>query len=195
MTNWNYETETNAHTTYVDSEVLTLKMGNYTAKIVQVSDGFESPREWDNIGSLWVGSNCRRNYSIGDNDQADIGDDEIETIIAQAGTVSLPVYMYNHNNERLSTTPFSCQWDSGLIGFIYVTSETIASDLVLSNTSETEIKELLNSEIETLDSYVSGEIYGFTIIDNMGSEVDSCYGYYGLEHIKSEVEMLLKNLI
>ena len=39
-------------------------------------------------------------------------------------------------------------------------------------------KEALESEIETYDLYLTGEIYGFNLTDEDGV-MDSCYGFYG----------------
>lgn len=37
--------------------------------------------------------------------------------------VILPVYLYDHSYLSISTTKFSCQWDSGQVGWIYATKE------------------------------------------------------------------------
>ena len=39
--------------------------------------------------------------------------------------VVLPVYMYDHSGITINTTGFSCPWDSGMVGIIYVSKEKI----------------------------------------------------------------------
>ena len=34
--------------------------------------------------------------------------------------IILPLYLYDHSGISMKTTPFSCQWDSGQVGWIYV---------------------------------------------------------------------------
>ena len=60
-----------------------------------------------------------------------------------------------------------------------------------------EIKErvtnILKGEIETLDNWTSGEVYGFVIENSAGDEEDSCWGFFGdykycLEEAKSIVK-------
>ena len=48
----------------------------------------------------------------------------------------------------------------------------------------------LKGEVETYDQYLTGQVYGFTISEEEGDEdeLDSCWGFYGLEHTTSEME-------
>ena len=52
-----------------------------------------------------------------------------------------PVYMYDHSGLVLSSTPFSCPWDSGQVGFMWITDPDIPQDK-LSGVVEGEIGEL-----------------------------------------------------
>ena len=67
----------------------------------------------------------------------------------------LPVYMYDHSGITLSTGPFSCPWDSGQVGFIYVTKEKCDKEQVDFAKAE----DYLKGEIATLDQYVTGDIW------------------------------------
>jgi hypothetical protein len=40
--------------------------------------------------------------------------------------------------------------------------------------------------VETWNQYLSGDVYGFIIEDGEGTDVDSCWGFYGLETVKQE---------
>jgi len=48
----------------------------------------------------------------------------------------------------------------------------------------------LESMIETIDHWVQGECYGYTITDETTGEEDSCWGFIGAEHIGTELASL-----
>lgn len=49
--------------------------------------------------------------------------DEIRDAIDKGEYVGMPVYAYVHSGATVSTSPFSCPWDSGQSGFVYMTRE------------------------------------------------------------------------
>lgn len=48
--------------------------------------------------------------------------EELKQII-RTKHVLLPIYVYQHSGTSMSTTPFSCEWDSGQAGFIYASKQ------------------------------------------------------------------------
>ena len=42
--------------------------------------------------------------------------------------VILPLYLYDHSGITISTTPFGDPWDSGRVGFIYMTREEMLAE-------------------------------------------------------------------
>lgn len=76
--------------------------------------------------------------------------------------IHLPVYLYNHSGITVSTSPFSCRWDSGQVGIIYVLKEKVYEEYNVRNISS-KIKEsvtkILENEILELDKYLTGD-YG-----------------------------------
>lgn len=161
----------------------------------------ESPREWDNFGTMIC---FHRRYDLGDKHNYNSDDysgwEEMEKAIRTdygKGAVILPLYLYDHSAISISTSPFGCRWDSGQIGFIAVSKKTILDNfggkIVTQKTKDKAIK-LLDAEVETYNYYVEGDVYGFRIVDEDDNEVDSCWGFYGtdfltngmLEYINSE---------
>ena len=53
----------------------------------------------------------------------------------------------------------------------------------------------LRGEVETLDMYYTGDVYGFVIEDENGDEVDSCWGYFGSEYIDKDLIPECKSII
>jgi hypothetical protein len=149
---------------------------------VYQSDGHDSPRDWDNLGTM---IHWHPNYILGEKRynrrdfnspmgslQEELGKDLKTAII-------LPLYLYDHSGITMNTTGFSCPWDSGQVGWIYVTRKKLREEKLNKKTNE-EIKDILRGEVETFDHYISGEVYGFCCTDpETGDTIDSCCGYYG----------------
>ena len=89
--------------------------------------------------------------------------------------------MYDHSGVTISTTPFSCPWDSGQIGFAIVTKEELRKEFsvkrITKELTEKATKILLN-EVEVYDQYLKGDVYGFKVLEN-DEETDSCFGFFG----------------
>jgi len=149
----------------------------------------ESPREWDNLSTFIM---QHERYSFGDrefkNDSSYISFENDFKYHLNAvhdctikDVIYLPVYMYDHSGITLSTTSFSCSWDSGQIGYTYVTKEQVRKEYNVKRISsklKEQVLSIMRAEIKTLDQYLIGDIYGFTIKYNDGS-VNSCWGFYG----------------
>lgn len=99
--------------------------------------------------------------------------------------ILLPLYLYEHSGITMSTGPFSCPWDSGQVGWIYVSKECVRKEYgwkKITKSREKQICRYLEGEVETYDQYLTGEVYGYIIEDEYGEELDSCWGYYGDHH-------------
>ena len=84
-----------------------------------------SPREaYDNLGTLYTAHrNYRPEKEFDDHFDIDkVFDGRIgnfrESFLKEY--VALPVYLYDHSGVTISTSPFSCPWDSGFFGIIAV---------------------------------------------------------------------------
>ena len=159
-------------------------------KVVQDSSA-DSPRNWDNLGTMV----CFHNrYDLGDNHNYNSDDysgwEEMKkAIIKEENTaVILPLYLYDHSGISISSSPFSCRWDSGQIGFIFVSKEKALEEFggkIVTAKLKERIEKILEGEIETYRQYLEGEVYGFEIVDEDDDIVDSCYGFYGRNHKES----------
>jgi hypothetical protein len=98
------------------------------------------------------------------------------------------VYAYIHSGMTISTQPFSCPWDSGVLGFVIITKADLRKEYNWKVLTQKRINEVYNrldnimdGEVKVLDYYVSGDVYGFRIEDKNGDIEDSCYGFYGYD--------------
>lgn len=166
----------------------------YTINI-HIDECEESPRtSCDNLGRMIC---FHTRYALGDNHEMNVegakGMENSNDIIA------LPLYLYDHSGLTMNTTGFSCPWDSGKVGFIYVTKEDVRKEYgwkVISQKRREQIEKYLRGEVETYDNFLTGSVYCYTITDPDGIElVDSCGGFYGYEHEKSGLMEYAKNAI
>jgi hypothetical protein len=113
--------------------------------------------------------------------------------VIDAHYLLMRVYMYEHSGICLSTRPFYDPWDSGVLGIIFVNKH----DWVRENgcarwTDETEAtaRKQLEAEVQLMEDYISGRVYGVTVqsntVDEWGNDPneEGCWGFYGddVEH-------------
>ena len=106
--------------------------------------------------------------------------------------VILPLYLYDHSGITMSTSPFSCQWDSGQVGWIFVSKKDVRKEYGVKRIDQKlidKVTEVLVGEVKTYNMYLMGDVYGYKIYEvstcseghEHKEELDSCWGYYGNE--------------
>jgi hypothetical protein len=176
---------------------------NLIAEVVYDADN-ESPREWGNLGTIVCWHNRRhflgdvqpdcsaieylyglmndrefesKRYYLPDLDV--IGEDNILKYF-EKHFVFLSLCFYDHGGIAMSTSTFSCPWDSGRVGFIYVERD---SDEVAGMT-EQKIIDALKQEVKIYDTYLRGEVLCVDIKDRYGEVINSCGGFYAMQEAK-----------
>ena len=147
----------------------TIQHNGYTIEIHYDQYGGESPRDWDNAGTMAI---YHRNYNFGDKLEFNNTDD-LDEYLASGDCYALPIYMYDHGGVTISTSPFSCAWDSGQVGYIYISKEKAKAEGL------TDPLATLENEVSTMDDYLRGEVYGFQVFNADHEELDSCWGFIG----------------
>lgn len=158
----------------------TIEYKGYNIQINQ-DDMAESPREWDNLGTIITF--MRRDYGIGDNNKFS-SSAQFRQWSKREKVVCLPVYAYIHSGITINTGGFSCSWDSGQAGYIYVTYEKIRKEYGIKRVTKKYIDKVtrcLDLEIKTFDQYLTGDTYYYTIEDKEGDHLDSCGGFFGTD--------------
>ena len=154
----------------------------------------ESPWEWSNLGTLicWHGR-----YRLGDNHQFDSPDAFLRDLAgvsdpsdlpmdrlrdrAARKAIILPIYLYDHSGLAMNTIGFHCPWDSGQVGFIYVTLKAVRKEFGVNRVTKVlreKAEDILRAEIVSYDAYLGGRVYGY-VVENNGEEVDACWGFVG----------------
>ena len=160
------------------SEQLDLLPAAFRLRIVRDEDP-QDPREWDNLGTMvcW-----HRRYKLGDEQPRQDSQEYIDNLPPH---ISLPLYLYDHSGITMRTSAFSCQWDSGQVGFIYVPITKVKAEYgwkVLTAKRRAQIEQYLRNEVETYDHYLTGNVFGFELEKQVAGEwepEDSCYGFFG----------------
>lgn len=119
--------------------------------------------------------------------------------IIDANAVFLPVYLYDHGGLAVSTKPFHCPWDSGQVGFIYVSNKDVAKEFegVSGEEALKKARDNLINEVGIYNMYLQGLVYGFTVEsesdEESGKSFDpiSSWGLYGIEQVRQEIKALL----
>lgn len=197
---------------------------------VERDDYTESPRDmYDNISTIYCW--CR-NYVIGDDkpkektawdiladmceEYTDMEADDIDAASENDMIIELQqskdivikyVSCYEHSGITISTAitdyPYNDRWDSGIIGFAFVDYETFVTQCGDAKDWKRRALDVIDSEVETLDQYLRGEVYSYTLekkvhihnekkcphcgevieVDEYDDweEVNGCSGFYGDE--------------
>ncbi len=182
----------------------------------------ESPRKWDNLGTMVC---AHRRYQLGDETGArealdliyehlsdkqlnEMGFDashvpDIERALEATGqAIMLPLYLYDHSGISMKCSPFSCQWDSGKVGFIFVSKAKVRSEFDWKLLNKARLQKMLThleGEVEVYDQYLRRDVWGFELIED-GEVTDSCWGFFGsdpltngiLDHLSDKAKELVR---
>lgn len=181
----------------------TVERSGYKHQIkLYLDDHAEDPRDWDNVCSFAL--NMRR-YNLSNefgwlnfNDYGSFSE-VLEAILERENIVGyLAVYGYSHGGLTLSLSrsgQFGCPWDSGQVGYIFVTEESIKKNFPDLPQEEWEEKayEFIEAEFKTYNAYVSGDVYSYVVSGDLAE--DSCSGFYSvedaIEYAKFEIDAYL----
>jgi len=176
---------------------------HFILKIVQDDDARSPRQDFDNLGTMVC---FHHRYNLGDShsysdprhfleslamELAELEEEVLEEMsmdelmdTIEEHVVMLPLYLYDHSGITMRTSPFSCPWDSGQVGYIYVP----VKDLEKEGLTLQQAEDILEAEVKTYDQYLTGDIYGYILETHEGEHIDSCWGFYGLDHILSELK-------
>lgn len=189
---------------------------------MDIDECAESPREWDNVATIMSNMSKNSDWDISDEgwrmnteEFAEFlhkkldkkcpeikGLKDIDHIVncenAKNCIVCKPIYMYQHDGQTISLSPFGCRWDSGHCGYIFIFKDKILKEFpdASDNNWRDKAEEVIQSEINIYDNYIRKEVYGYCLEEGHTIEhkdlvtgaiwtsteyeiVDSCCGFYG----------------
>lgn len=90
--------------------------------------------------------------------------------------IIMPLYLYDHSGITMSHSSFSCPWDSGQVGWHYMTKDVLDSEF---GGDKERGYACLKAELQEYDNYLQGNVWGYTI-EGPGID-DSCWRFIGTE--------------
>jgi hypothetical protein len=170
------------------------KSENYKGHIIKIyiDEDPDNPREcYDNFGKMVC---FHRRYSIGDKHDFKTPEDFEAFVKSEKGIAVLPIYAYIHSGITIKTGSFSDPWDSGQIGWIYATAQTIRETYMVKRiTKKIRAKaiELLDLEVKQYDNYLTMPSYYFVVEDEDGEEVERFYGFEDVDDCLDEARKIV----
>lgn len=187
---------------------------NRKLQLIQ-DDHADSPRTWDNLCKMiFIGKYSHLGDKHDFNGTYNSFEEHQKAIEKELDVAYIaPVYAYSHSGMTISLTPFNDRWDSGVLGWVVITKKDLRENYSVKRLTKAIIEKGIShaeSEIEILDQYIRGDVYGFKVIKvekcNKGceheEEEDSCWGFYGddinengiLDHLPKEDADFIKQL-
>ena len=200
----------------MDEFVEKIEMGNLVIRIFQDEDPQNPRHEYDHV-SIMVCSHKR--YDLGDKDDVHginfknfNGWSEVREEIKERFKTEyiLPLFLYDHSGITISVGGFSHvdsqRWDWGQVGFIFIPSDVMKKDYpgYGEKTLQDRAEEIMVSEVKEYDQYLTGDVYGYDIVQVSHCEhcdkdteetLDSCYGFYGMEYCRDDAVSQAKHIL
>ena len=98
---------------------------------------------------------------------------------------TIPLFLYDHSGTMYrvgQSNPFHCPWDSGRVGIVALRR----ADWGNGDEPDERLAEYAQSVAEEYSSWANGECYGYVLSDAAGRELDSCWGFIGIDHVRRE---------
>jgi hypothetical protein len=162
---------------------------------IEHDEDASSPDDGDQLGQI---AYCSSRECLGSENVSRDRLDEISAGIRDGSLIGMPVYAYVHSGVTIATTPFSCPWDSGQCGFVYMTKAEAIKEWGKKVITPAVKEKAMKYQIGRVDKYcqyLQGDVYGYVVerfkIDKNGQVYDvdlleSCWGMYGRDYAISE---------
>jgi hypothetical protein len=192
--------------------VETFEYKGYTIKVYQDEDSMNPRTDWDNActmtclhrrynlgdkhhwddseGFLWdiahMDDRLGRTADFNWDGVLKKWDSKNQYLMEQAKKINfiLPLFLYDHGGITMSTGSFGCRWDSGQVGWLWISKERARGEWPLNPEEsqeewENRVHSYMEGEVEVYDHYLTGQVYSYVIKDEDEDIVDSCGGWFG----------------
>jgi hypothetical protein len=166
----------------------------YTIKIY-VDDMAENPaKEWDMLTTYacW-----HRNYDLSNTEEFPNPDDFEEYYQKNKNKlIFAPVYMYDHSGQTIRLSAWNegelpqghARFDTFQLGWAFVHYDKVKEWYgwkYMTKRRIERVRKAIESDTDVYDSYIRGDVYGYSIEDSNGDQIDSCAGFYGYDFEKN----------
>lgn len=88
-----------------------------------------------------------------------------EMFFEKNGYIAIKVYMYEHSGRTISTAPFNNQWDSGLLGYLYIKEDEVEEKIGKKMTKDEVLEDMRSFVNISWKQYIEGDYYYYEISD------------------------------
>ncbi len=140
-------------------------------------DPLNPRKEYDNLTDI---VHWHRRYDFGKR----IEPTSREELVAQAEEdgdpilAILPLHLYDHSGITISVGSFSCSFDSGQVGWVYI-SKSKADLMGCVGWTTEKYEEAIRADVKTYDYYLTGQVFGYVVEGRDGESLESCWGFIG----------------
>ena len=178
-----------------------------------------TPREWDNLGTILIAPNKAHWIATSPDDIVDtsipFGNNPHEhwenlrrdqNLKKSEIAIAYPITKYEHGEIFLQLGHKS-GWDHDVVGFIYVTKETLRKEYGAKRITKSVIERAenhLRDELGTLTAWLNGDCYGWRIKEYALTDdgldwkevdtLDACWGYFDKEQALDDMQDMLNHL-
>ena len=172
-----------------------------------------NPREWDNLGTILIDSS-KSHWVASPDDEVDtsipLGKNPYEhwenlrreqlKLKKSDIAVVYPITKYEHGEISLQLG-YTKGWDYGVVGFVYVTKETLRKEYGVKRITKSMLnnaENCLQSELDMLTAWLNGNCYGWQIKEYTIAEdglswqevdtLDACWGYLDQDYALSDMK-------
>ena len=192
---------------YIEVLKARLLNGNKVQAELVYDPDADSPREWDNLGTIlispdkshWIASPddiVDTSIRLGKNPHEHWENLRREQLNLKKSDIAIayPITKYEHGSISLSLG-YKQGWDYGVVGFVYITKETLRKEYGVKRITKSIIEcaeNRLQDELDTLTRWLNGDCYGWQIkeyaLDDGGLDweevdtLDNCWGYFDQDY-------------
>ena len=205
--------------TPIESIKARLPNGNKVQAELVYDQHAANPREWDNLGTIliapskshWIASPddiVDTSIRLGKNPFEHWDNIRREQLKLKKSEIAIGhvITKYEHGEISLQLG-YKSGWDYGVVGFVYVTKETLRKEYDVGRITKSIIaraESCLQDELNMLTSWLNGECYGWQIKEYALTDdgldwkevgvLDSCWGYLDRDYAFDSMKDALNHL-
>jgi hypothetical protein len=155
-------------------------LGDYTVEIHHDED-YDSDYLLGNDDIFIVADH--RQFNVGNKDAGFNTIEDVQTMVEDDDDddteyAVFDLFAYIHSGIMLKLREFSCQWDSGQIGYVLVKRSVGWVPKEGEETNAPAMRRAAESVVSEWNEILFGNVYGFRVLKG-DEEVDSCWGFVG----------------
>jgi hypothetical protein len=97
----------------------------------------------------------------------------VEWFERETNGIAMVLHGFEHGMQSVSVNDYGDRWDSGAIGIVYMTPAVIRELMGwkrITKARRAKMREYMANDVEAIDNWLSGYVYGYVIYDEKGKE-------------------------